>query len=72
MVMEIGSVTDSITAVHHSMEIHRLHMFQLSHFEREAPVLKYNSRHPVSSSNLPFWDYPGSNIRSLLIFQINF
>ena len=46
-------------------------MFQLSHFEWEAPVWKEWLLLPVSSWNLLFWDYSGLNVRSLWIFQVN-
>ena len=35
------------------------------------PFWKDSSRPPVSSWNPPFWDYPGLNVRSLWIFQVN-
>ena len=40
-------------------------MLQLSRFERIGPV-------PVSSWNLPFREYPGINVRSLWIFQVDY
>ena len=39
-------------------------MFQLSRFERVAPVSRF-------CSNLPFRDYPGLIVRSLWDFQVN-
>ena len=30
-----------------------------------------SSRSPVSSSNVPFWDYPCLNVRSLWVFQVD-
>ena len=53
------------------MEIHSAYVQLFSVLNGRLSFWKDSSCPPVFSSNVSFWDYPGLNVRSLWIFQVD-